>query len=281
MGQVGRQNGRGSGFQHGRLQRPESPRRQHMVDATLQLRQLQPPRRLRKTTLGRDRAFPDAGHTQTGLRQRGLQAHELRRQAAGPREGARRWIDRKAGGRRSVGAGCASRIPKTVGRGGGPSPGVRPPASTERRPPPEPSIPFKKWSVWASLKRHAASARPPTTAMPRDPSPCSPANGPTCPKTCPSKNSPRSSRRWATTASSSPAGATTSTLSRRFVRKKYRPRQVALLKGPRPDLLRHLQPPRRPGRVRQLIDERHQSILPADVWGNGEPEGVRKRAAER
>ena len=29
------------------------------------------------------------------------------------------------------------------------------------------------------------------------------------------------------------------------------------------------------------IDERHQAILPADVWGDGEPEGVRRRAAER
>ena len=28
------------------------------------------------------------------------------------------------------------------------------------------------------------------------------------------------------------------------------------------------------------IDERHQSILPAHVWGDGEPEGVRTRAAE-
>ncbi|MCK4873965.1 MAG: sugar phosphate isomerase/epimerase [Phycisphaerales bacterium] len=28
------------------------------------------------------------------------------------------------------------------------------------------------------------------------------------------------------------------------------------------------------------IDERHQSILPEHVWGNGEPEGVRSRAAE-
>jgi len=30
-----------------------------------------------------------------------------------------------------------------------------------------------------------------------------------------------------------------------------------------------------------LIDERHQAILPPDVWGNGEPEGVRQRAAEK
>ncbi|HEY0944087.1 MAG TPA: sugar phosphate isomerase/epimerase family protein [Opitutaceae bacterium] len=29
------------------------------------------------------------------------------------------------------------------------------------------------------------------------------------------------------------------------------------------------------------IDERHKAILPPDVWGNGEPEGVRKRAAKR
>ena len=29
------------------------------------------------------------------------------------------------------------------------------------------------------------------------------------------------------------------------------------------------------------IDSRHQSILPADVWGDGDPEGVRRRAAER
>ncbi|MCG8512065.1 MAG: sugar phosphate isomerase/epimerase, partial [Rhodospirillales bacterium] len=28
------------------------------------------------------------------------------------------------------------------------------------------------------------------------------------------------------------------------------------------------------------IDERHKSILPDDVWGDGEPEGVRQRAAE-
>ncbi|MBB6431680.1 sugar phosphate isomerase/epimerase family protein [Algisphaera agarilytica] len=31
--------------------------------------------------------------------------------------------------------------------------------------------------------------------------------------------------------------------------------------------------------VCDLIDERHKSILPEDVWGDGEPEGVRKRAA--
>jgi hypothetical protein len=31
--------------------------------------------------------------------------------------------------------------------------------------------------------------------------------------------------------------------------------------------------------VCHLIDERHQSMLPAHVWGDGEPEGVRRRAA--
>jgi len=29
------------------------------------------------------------------------------------------------------------------------------------------------------------------------------------------------------------------------------------------------------------IDVRHQNILPAEVWGDGDPEGVRQRAAER
>src|SRR5690606_28713454 len=29
------------------------------------------------------------------------------------------------------------------------------------------------------------------------------------------------------------------------------------------------------------IDERHQAILPPDVWGNGEPEAVRQRAAAK
>ena len=29
------------------------------------------------------------------------------------------------------------------------------------------------------------------------------------------------------------------------------------------------------------IDERHKTILPPDVWGDGEPEGVRKRAAQK
>ena len=31
---------------------------------------------------------------------------------------------------------------------------------------------------------------------------------------------------------------------------------------------------------RSIIDERHKSILPARLWGDGDPEGVRQRAAE-
>ena len=33
--------------------------------------------------------------------------------------------------------------------------------------------------------------------------------------------------------------------------------------------------------VCDLIDERHKTILPPEVWGDGSPEGVRKRAAKR
>ncbi|HTW93957.1 MAG TPA: sugar phosphate isomerase/epimerase [Tepidisphaeraceae bacterium] len=33
--------------------------------------------------------------------------------------------------------------------------------------------------------------------------------------------------------------------------------------------------------VCDLIDARHKSILPPEVWGDGQPEGVRKRAAQR
>jgi sugar phosphate isomerase/epimerase len=33
--------------------------------------------------------------------------------------------------------------------------------------------------------------------------------------------------------------------------------------------------------VCDLIDERHQAILPPDVWGDGDPEGVRQRAAKK
>ena len=32
--------------------------------------------------------------------------------------------------------------------------------------------------------------------------------------------------------------------------------------------------------VCDLIDERHKQILPPDIWGDGDPEGVRQRAAQ-
>jgi sugar phosphate isomerase/epimerase len=33
--------------------------------------------------------------------------------------------------------------------------------------------------------------------------------------------------------------------------------------------------------VCDLIDERHRAILPPDIWGDGDPEGVRRRAADK
>ena len=45
-------------------------------------------------------------------------------------------------------------------------------------------------------------------------------------------------------------------------------------------VLGDLQPPGRQAVCDDPIDERHQDILPARVWGDGEPEGVRQRAAE-
>ena len=51
-------------------------------------------------------------------------------------------------------------------------------------------------------------------------------------------------------------------------------------RAPRARLLGDRRAPRRPGR-RDPIDARHQGILPPEVWGDGDPEGVRQRAAER
>jgi hypothetical protein len=33
--------------------------------------------------------------------------------------------------------------------------------------------------------------------------------------------------------------------------------------------------------VCDIIDQRHKSILPSYIWGDGDPEGVRQRAAKR
>ena len=97
----------------------------------------------------------------------------------------------------------------------------------------------------------------------------------------PSPNSAaRKVKAWATTAWNSPAGAT-----------------ILKWTAPSPNRITA----RRNGRCSQkhglncfaisthlvgqavcdLIDERHKAILPADVWGDGKPEGVRQRAAEK
>ena len=83
----------------------------------------------------------------------------------------------------------------------------------------------------------------------------------------------------ATTASSCPAGATTSRSTRRSKDKNYAS-AAGSPRDARPQCFasrNHLVGQA----VCDLIDERHKLILPADVWGDGEPEGVRKRAAQK
>ena len=108
-----------------------------------------------------------------------------------------------------------------------------------------------------------------------DRSPCSPASGPTCR----SRRSPGSPPSGATTASRSPAGATTSTRGagtttstsqgKLELLEKYGLKVCAIsnhLKGQ--------------AVCDDPIDQRHRDILPDRVWGDGDPEGVRQRAAE-
>ena len=84
----------------------------------------------------------------------------------------------------------------------------------------------------------------------------------------------------ATTASRSPARATISTSTGRW---PTTPTSQGTPRDPgrvRPEGLRHLEPPRGPGRLRRP-DRRAAPGHPADaVWGDGDPEGVRQRAAE-
>ena len=83
----------------------------------------------------------------------------------------------------------------------------------------------------------------------------------------------------ASTASSSPAGATTSRWTRRFATTPTAARSGAA-RAQRTRLLAigtHLVGQA----VCDLIDSRHQGVLPEDVWGDGHPEGVRQRAAEK
>ena len=61
----------------------------------------------------------------------------------------------------------------------------------------------------------------------------------------------------------------------------YAQRPARAARAPRPDVLGARQPPRRPGGLRPDRRAATRAILPPDVWGDGDPEGVRRRAAER
>ena len=96
----------------------------------------------------------------------------------------------------------------------------------------------------------------------------------------PFESSRRRPRASATTASSWPAGATTSTSTTALEDQNYgKAAKRALLEQHGLQCLaisNHLVGQA----VCDLIDERHKAILPPDVWGDGDPEGVRQRAAE-
>ena len=100
---------------------------------------------------------------------------------------------------------------------------------------------------------------------------CSPASGPTCR----SQNSPRAARAGASTGSSLPAGATTSRSTAALADDGY-------ARGRRELLERHGLGVWAIGAhlvgqaVCDPIDARHRAILPPEVWGDGEPEGVRR-----
>ena len=84
----------------------------------------------------------------------------------------------------------------------------------------------------------------------------------------------------ASTGSSSPAGATTSRSTGRSPTRATAPAQRALLE--RHGLQCWALGAHLVGQaVCDPIDERHRGILPPEVWGDGDPEGVRRRAAER
>ena len=109
-----------------------------------------------------------------------------------------------------------------------------------------------------------------------DPSLCSPANGPTCR----SPSSPRRPAPGASTASSWPAGATTSTSTPPSTDDNYCRERRELLESHGLNVWtigNHLVGQA----VCDRIDARHQGVVPPDVWGDGDPEGVRQRAAEK
>jgi hypothetical protein len=89
----------------------------------------------------------------------------------------------------------------------------------------------------------------------------------------------RSSRNGLRRLSNSPAGATTS-MSSAPLQQEIRQGKVGAARRPRPHLLRDLQPPRRPGRLRPHRRAPQGDPAP-DVWGDGDPEGVRKARREK
>ena len=149
----------------------------------------------------------------------------------------------------------------------GPRPGAR-----DRRAAPTPNRPSPTASRCSGCSRRSRRAREkncrlhpdrrpvrPTPEeardMPTPRSPSSPASGPTC-RWRRSAGSPATS---ATTASNSPAGATTSRSTRRSPTRPTWTGRHAAARQVRPEVLGDLQPPGRPGRLRRPIDERHQA----------------------
>ena len=138
-------------------------------------------------------------------------------------------------------------------------------------------------SAEKNCRLHARSPRPPDSRRggsggrdAHDRSRSSPASGPTC-RWRRSAASPATS---ATTASNSPAGATTSRSTGPSTDPATSTGRHAAAGEVRPEVLGDLQPPRRPGRLRRPPStSATRRILPARIWGDGEPEGVRQRAA--
>ena len=94
-----------------------------------------------------------------------------------------------------------------------------------------------------------------------------------------SRSSPASAASGASTGWSSPAGVITSTSPRRCATPATRPAGATLLERHGLGcwaIGNHLVGQA----VCDPIDERHQGVLSPEIWGDGDPEGVRQRAAE-
>ena len=121
-----------------------------------------------------------------------------------------------------------------------------------------------------TLKEATGSAAPSRTGR----SPCSPASG----RTCRSRRSASSPPAGAMTGWRSPAGATTST-SQGGRGRQLRQGAEGHARGYGLGcwaISNHLNGQA----VCELIDDRHKNMVNPRVWGDGDPEGVRQRAAE-